>query len=143
MQPGSGGLLSHWRQHTAAKPFNAHGTLVVDPRWPGCKPPGRALECATGRGGRWSGEEWRGRLRRRPRPGVSKRAEPRRRKASKGKRMKFAPLRLCHAIRKVSAGSKPDQQVMTTTKSGIILHPVQLKGLTAWHCSVCTGDVTR
>lgn len=27
VQPGSDGLLSHWRQHTAVKPFNAHGSL--------------------------------------------------------------------------------------------------------------------
>lgn len=27
VQPGSDGLLSHRRQHTAVKPFNAHGTL--------------------------------------------------------------------------------------------------------------------
>lgn len=27
VQPGSDGVLSHWRQHTAVKPFNAHSTL--------------------------------------------------------------------------------------------------------------------
>lgn len=29
VQPGSVGLLSHWRQRTAAKPFNAHSEVAV------------------------------------------------------------------------------------------------------------------